>query len=500
MYAERKITLDKKATSCHSPVRSPLLLPGRGVRGQRQESTGDPGARKGEPRNLSSTGEGTWSSYTPPDYRKEIFPPVTPGQPLQVGVSVQVRNLPKIDEEEGLVELEVNLRVRWRDRRLRPPPTLPPGDYLPLDPAFLARLWVPDLFIEHSGGVSTPSLLTQIASVWIYGNATVDYSGNMYIRVSCAMTYVWFPHDHQICLINMQSYAYTLERNVYLWISPGLEVAPSISSEQFLVRMEKVESANQVVDAYGTYPALAFRIHLTRRLSSVLLQLYLPSGLFVVVSFVSFLVPPDAIPGRMTLCITTILTMSTLLGVAMQSTPRVSYVRAIDVWLLACLAFTSLVLLEFGAVIRLLQLGKEWKNTSCFTSTSTSTSSPSSTKSTFTTTAAAINSTTTAKISGRPFSNRIQPHPQPEQDLPLSPSTSTPTTTKVSNPYQVKANRVEAASAILLPGAFLLFNLAYWSWFMIGSHGAIPTFMMTTSTPATATTGAANDCCSGIKG
>lgn len=48
--------------------------------GQRQESTGDPGARKGEPRNLSSTGEGTWSSYTPPDYRKEIFPPVTPGE------------------------------------------------------------------------------------------------------------------------------------------------------------------------------------------------------------------------------------------------------------------------------------------------------------------------------------------------------------------------------------------------------------------------------------
>ena len=67
----------------------------------------------------------------------------------------------------------------------------------------------------------------------------------------------------------------------------------------------------------GTYPALAFRLHLTRRLSYMLLQVYLPSGLFVVVSFVSLLVPAEAIPGRMTLCITTILTMSALLGVAM---------------------------------------------------------------------------------------------------------------------------------------------------------------------------------------
>lgn len=67
----------------------------------------------------------------------------------------------------------------------------------------------------------------------------------------------------------------------------------------------------------GKYPALAFRLHMTRRLSYMLLQVYLPSGLFVVVSFVSLLVPSEAIPGRMTLCITTILTMSALLGVAM---------------------------------------------------------------------------------------------------------------------------------------------------------------------------------------
>nr|XP_027216415.1 glycine receptor subunit alpha-2-like [Penaeus vannamei] len=148
-------------------------------------------------------------------------------------------------------------------------------------------------------------------------------------------------------------YAYTLNYNVYKWVPPGLEIGAHISNEQFFVRFEQTEPYTRVQDVYGTYPALAFRVHLTRQITYVLLQVYLPSGLFVVVSFVSLLVPPDAIPGRMTLCITTILTMSALLGVAMQSTPQVSYTRAIDIWLLVCLSIVSAVLLEFGIVIKL---------------------------------------------------------------------------------------------------------------------------------------------------
>ncbi|XP_063842478.1 glycine receptor subunit alpha-2-like [Scylla paramamosain] len=286
----------------------------------------------------------------------------------------------------------------------------------------------------------------------------------MFVRVSCSMNYNWFPRDHQICLINMQSYAYTLARNEYIWMSPGLEVGRTISSEQFLVRLEKVDALSKVEDSYGAYPALAFRIHLTRRLSSVLLQLYLPSALFVVVSFVSFLVPPDAIPGRITLCITTILTMSTLLGVAMQSTPRVSYVRAIDVWLLSCLTFVSLVLLEFGAVIKLQQLGKRQG--------SHTTSAPNTASITNTTATATTTTTTTSPAKAKPrlFSSRLV-HPQQE--------TPPPSPAAPSCGHLMRARQVECVSAYVFPGAFLLFNVGYWWWFLKGSQAAVPQFVQT---------------------
>ena len=37
---------------------------------------------------------------------------------------------------------------------------------------------------------------------------------------------------------------------------------------------------------------------MVRRRTPVLLQVYLPSGLFVIVSWISFIVPPEVVPGK----------------------------------------------------------------------------------------------------------------------------------------------------------------------------------------------------------
>ncbi|KAK4303286.1 hypothetical protein Pmani_024671 [Petrolisthes manimaculis] len=376
---------------------------------------------------------------------------------MKVGVSVQVRNIAKIDEADGVLWMEINLRVKWRDIRLQLPPDLEPNNYIPLDPAILSDLWVPDIYIVHSSEAKTPSVLTSVASVWMYGDATVDYSGNMFVLVSCRMKYAWFPRDHQVCDFRMESFAYTLERNEYVWAPPGLEVSDNIISEQFLISFQKIDPYTRTQQVYGTYPALAFRVHLTRRLSYVLLQVYLPSGLFVVMSFVSLLVPPEAIPGRMTLCITTILTMSTLLGVAMQSMPRVSYVRAIDVWLLSCLAFVSIVLLEFGVVIKLLEIEKH-------SGGNDKKPAPVSKKIFKETTVQPLDTHTHENSTGWSTPN---PPPPPSgirgQRILLPFVLSRPS-----------SKRVDQVSLVVLPGCFLLFNVIYWWWFLTGSKAAMP--------------------------
>jgi hypothetical protein len=81
-----------------------------------------------------------------------------------------------------------------------------------------------------------------------------------------------------------------------------------------------------------------------------MIQFYIPSVLIVLLSWVSFWLTIDAVPARISLGILTVLTMTTQRSAGTASLPRVSYVKAIDVWMGACLCFVFAALLEFALV------------------------------------------------------------------------------------------------------------------------------------------------------
>ena len=53
---------------------------------------------------------------------------------------------------------------------------------------------------------------------------------------------------------------------------------------------------------------------LRRKISYHLLQTFLPSGLFVIVAWLSLFLPPESIPGRVTMAMTTLLTLAAMFG------------------------------------------------------------------------------------------------------------------------------------------------------------------------------------------
>ncbi len=59
----------------------------------------------------------------------------------------------------------------------------------------------------------------------------------------------------------------------------------------------------------GAYAACGFQIRLVRKTMQYLVQVYLPSCMFVVVSWVSFLIKPEVVPGRMALLVTLFLVL-----------------------------------------------------------------------------------------------------------------------------------------------------------------------------------------------
>ena len=75
---------------------------------------------------------------------------------------------------------------------------------------------------------------------------------------------------------------------------------------------------------------------LERHFTSYIITYYLPSGLFVLVSWISFLIPPDIVPGRMALLITLFLVLVNIFNTVTTNTPKVEgkalveYLRLID--------------------------------------------------------------------------------------------------------------------------------------------------------------------------
>ena len=74
-------------------------------------------------------------------------------------------------------------------------------------------------------------------------------------------------------------------------------------------------------------------------------------GLFVIVAWLSLFLPPEAIPGRVTMAMTTLLTLAAMFGAVRQNTPSVSYVSALDIWMCGCIIFVFFTLLEYVIVL-----------------------------------------------------------------------------------------------------------------------------------------------------
>ncbi|CAJ0960580.1 unnamed protein product, partial [Mesorhabditis belari] len=109
-------------------------------------------------------------------------------------------------------------------------------------------------------------------------------------------------------------------------------------------------TATQNASEKSEYSCARVLLHLRREYSYYLIQLYIPCMMLVVVSWVSFWLDKDAVPARVSLGVTTLLTMTTQSSGINSKLPPVSYIKAVDVWIGVCLAFIFGALLEYAVV------------------------------------------------------------------------------------------------------------------------------------------------------
>lgn len=92
------------------------------------------------------------------------------------------------------------------------------------------------------------------------------------------------------------------------------------------------------------------KLVIQREWNNYLLEIYLPSILFVMISWLSFWMQITAAPARVSLGMTTMLTLVTSSQSTRDKLPRIGYIHALDVWIAICSCFIFISLIEFALV------------------------------------------------------------------------------------------------------------------------------------------------------
>ncbi|CAD7090290.1 unnamed protein product [Hermetia illucens] len=280
-------------------------------------------------------------------YERSQLPTHGKGVPTIVRTNMLIRSMGPVSELDMDYSMDCYFRQYWRDKRLS---FKGPIKSLSLSIKMLDKIWRPDTYFyngkqSHIHTITVPNKLLRLSQ-----DGDILYSMRLTIKATCPMELRNFPMDRQSCPLILGSYAYTSRQLVYEWHSnDAVTFVPGMTLNQFdLISMPHRNFT--FTRREGDFSVLHVSFNLKRHTGYFLIQVYVPCILIVVLSWVSFWIHREATSDRVGLCITTVLTLSTISLDSRTDLPKVKYATALDWFLLMSFFYTIATLLEFAGV------------------------------------------------------------------------------------------------------------------------------------------------------
>lgn len=288
--------------------------------------------------------------------------------PNLIKIGFEISDVLRISDKDYSITFGLYFSVEWFEPRLNLSRELWGSDradteLIPVNLELINYLWIPNIFIYNLKTFQTIEVLSKLAGLWIDAQKRIYYSQATHITFICPMVFDSFPLDTQTCKFQVGSYSYDMSRMVFDVSTLGyIQQSQSITLD-YKITINDLKKQDQLFNggALGNFSLAGFEMKLERHFMSYIITYYLPSGLFVVVSWISFLIPPDIVPGRMALLITLFLVLVNIFNNVTTNSPKAETLTAIEIWMLACILFVFGSLIVYAVILNQKLINKSRK-------------------------------------------------------------------------------------------------------------------------------------------
>ncbi|ESN97915.1 hypothetical protein HELRODRAFT_193143 [Helobdella robusta] len=270
-------------------------------------------------------------------------------RPTEVHIGIYINSFFSISEQTMDYSVSMYLRQHWRDPRLCYIPLSRKTISVRLGNGLWKYIWIPDTFIRNEKRATFHEVTVENRLLRLNTTGYMWYVTKITATLSCMMKLQKYPLDTQTCQMMFESFGNTMDTMYYTWFNNSIEIEKNLELPQFSLIKTLEDDCSQNYTA-GFFSCLSLEFVLHRDIGFFIIQVYIPSMLIVILSWVSFWINIDASPARVSLGLLTVLTTTTMSGGARESLPRVSYIKAIDVWMIVCLVFVFASLIEYAVV------------------------------------------------------------------------------------------------------------------------------------------------------
>ena len=265
----------------------------------------------------------------PADYNKMDLPGM---KPLHIDTQMFLMEIYEVNERDLTIHINLFMTFAWQDNRLNF--TSAKETSVDVDKRFINSIWTPDFYIYHMKEVEGVNGVTSMKGLTVqkHGDSVkLFYSMEANVKFMCPMSFLHFPFESNVCKFRLTSYTFSADRMVFKALTAKRPdkrlLQEKVRDYEVKVDYLKGNDTAQIADILNSddsriFSVVGLKITFENLYSKYLWVYYLPTSMFTVTSWVSFLLPPTSYPSRTSLLVTVFLCQIGLFNAVIRDTPN----------------------------------------------------------------------------------------------------------------------------------------------------------------------------------